>query len=525
LAAFDQTQIAGVKAVEIYSKLRVLGKPGAGKTTFLQYLAVRCNQSRFAANRVPVFVTLRDFADESREGLNLFNYLRREFLASGISEPSTLETLLRSGKLLLLLDGLDEVQDQARRTVANEIRRLCEKYPQNLFVVTCRTAAQALHLNRFTDVEVAPFTQDQIVVFAQKWFATFTKAIPQATSQSTSQSTSQAGQKQAVEFIQVLSLPENLPFRRLAVTPLFLHLACWIFHHQGKLPTQRSEFYKQCLDLLLRKWDEAKGMEREEIYHGFSIPQKLKLFSRIATITFEQGDYFFERQMVERQIEDYLRDLPNASTELEELQAESESILRQIELQHGLLSERGQGVFSFSDQVFQEYFTAQKIVASHHLQVSDRSLEQLVSHITDPRWREIFLLTVTMLRSAESLMQLMKQQIDAIAAEDPDLQAFLSWASKRSLAAPSQAAMIQLFYLALARIPCLAPRFAIAGMLNHLQPNWQFSPEQQAILQRYSVASQLLVDCLNREDEVSATVRQEIETALLFAQNQPEERQ
>lgn len=488
LEAFDQTQIAGVKAVEIYSKLRVLGKPGAGKTTFLQHLAIWCNQGRFAADRVPIFVTLRDFADESGDELNLLSYLRDEFLASGISELSMLETLLRSGRVLLLLDGLDEVQDQARRIVANEIRRLCEKYPQNLFVVTCRTAAQALNLNRFTDVEIAPFTPDQIAAFAQKWFTTLTKT------------TIQAGQEQAVQFMQALSLPENLPFRRLAVTPLFLHLACWVFHRQGSFPTQRSEFYKQCLDLLLRKWDETKGIEREEMYHGFSVAQKLKLLSQIATVTFEQGDYFFERQTVEHQIEDYLRSLPNASTELEELQSDSESILQQIELQHGLLSERVQGVFSFLDQVFQEYLTAQKIVANHHLQGSNRSLEQLVSHITDPRWREIFLLTVTMLRRAESLMQLMKQQIDAIAAEDPDLQEFLTWASQRSLIAPFQPAMTHLFYLALARAPQVALRFAIACVLNRIQLDWQFSPKQQEILQRYSIASQLLVDCLDSDD-------------------------
>ena len=427
--------------------------------------------------------------DESSDDLNLLNYLRDEFLASEISEPSTLEILLRSGRMLLLLDGLDEVQEQGRRIVANEIRRLCEKYPQNLFVVTCRTAAQAIHLNRFTDVEVAPFAQAQIVTFAQKWFTTLTKT------------TMQAGEKQADRFIQALSLPENLPFRQLAVTPLFLHLACWVFHHQGKFPTQRSEFYKQCLNLLLRKWDETKGVEREEMYHGFSMAQKLKLLSQIATATFEQGDYFFDRQTVEHQIEDYLRGLPNASTGLEELQADSESIFKQIELQHGLLSERVQGIFSFSDQSFQEYFTAQNIVANHHSQASNRSLKQLVSHMSEPRWREIFLLTVTMLRSAEPLMQLMKQQIDAIAAEDPDLQDFLT---QRSRSAPFQPA--PLFYFALSR----TPQFALAWMIDPIQQDCQFSPEQREIVQRYSIASQLLIDCLNSKGELS--VRQEIKS-------------
>lgn len=456
LGEVSQTQIVGVKAVEIYSKLRVLGKPGAGKTTFLQHLAIRCNHGSFAANRVPIFVSLRDFADESRAvgELSLLSYISEDFRSSGVSDLSVLETLLQEGRVLLLLDGLDEVLDQDCKGVVNEIRRFSEKYQKNLFVVTCRTAAKALNLRRFTDVEMAPFTQDQIVTFAQKWFTALTKT------------TFQAGQEQAVQFTQQLGLPENIPFRRLAVTPLFLHLACWVFYHQGKFPTKRSEFYKQCLELLLSKWDETKGIERDEMYHGFLLPQKLKLLSQVATVTFEQGSYFFERQAVEQHIGDYIRDLPNAAIEPEELQLDSEGILKAIELQHGLLAERVQGIFSFCDQVFQEYFTARKIVASYNLQASDRALEQLVSHVTEPRWREIFLLTVAMLQSADSLMQLMKQEIDAIAAQDPYLQKFLTWASQKSLAAPPQPAATRAFYLALARTPHIAPHFALACTLD-----------------------------------------------------------
>ncbi|WP_375453200.1 hypothetical protein [uncultured Nostoc sp.] len=62
LGEADEKQIAGTQAVETYSKLRVLGKPGVGKTTFLQYLAIQCNQNAFAANQIPIFITLRNFA-------------------------------------------------------------------------------------------------------------------------------------------------------------------------------------------------------------------------------------------------------------------------------------------------------------------------------------------------------------------------------------------------------------------------------------------------------------------------------
>jgi len=136
LGQISQKQISGMRAVETYSKLRVLGKPGCGKTTFLQHLAIQCNRGNFAANLVPIFITLGDFADESKDtgAFSLLNYIHTEFITCGILEQSAIETLLREGRVLLLLDGLDEVLHQDNNAVFKEIRRFSEKYPKNLFI-------------------------------------------------------------------------------------------------------------------------------------------------------------------------------------------------------------------------------------------------------------------------------------------------------------------------------------------------------------------------------------------------------
>ena len=458
LGEVDLKQIPGIRAVETYPKLRVLGKPGVGKTTFLQHLAIQCNQGAFAANQVPIFITLGNFAQESKvtNEFSLLKYIHQEFLTSGISEPSVIETLLNAGRVLLLLDGMDEVLNQQSNPVLSEIRRFSDKYHKNQFVASCRTAAQTLRLRGFTDVEIAPFTSEQIRAFAEKWFVVFTKT------------NTEDGQMQSVDFIQKLDLPENWQFRQLVITPLFLHLACWVFHGQGKFPTKRTDFYKQGLDLLLGKWDEAKGIERDDVYRGFLLPQKLKLLSQIAAATFEKGQYFFEQRTVEQYISDYIQNLTNVPMDAESLQIKSEAALKAIEVQHGLLAERARGIFSFSYLAFQEYFTARKIVASHNLQALEQALEGLVSHITEPHWREVFLLTATMLRSADSLVQLMKQQIDALVAQDPYLQEFLTWASQKSRTIPTQPkdATVRAFYLALSRTSHVAPHFALAASLD-----------------------------------------------------------
>jgi predicted NACHT family NTPase len=606
LGKIVESQIPGMQAVAKYNKLRVLGRPGSGKSTFLKHLAIECNREQFVGSRIPIFIKLRDFAESRREQeqIDFLEFIHQEFLTSEISQLSVIKKLLQAGRVLLLIDGMDEVTHEEEGAILNEIRRFADKYHKNQFVATCRTASQRLALQSFTDVEIAPFTQKQIADFSQKWFVAFSKDADK-------------GVTNAQLFIHKLELPENWRFRRMITTPLFLHLACSIFHRQGKFPIKQAEFYKQGMDLLLGKWDEAEGIERDQIYRGFLLPQKLKLLSQIASATFEQGQYFFEQGVVEQYIGDYLESLPDASNDPEEIQEASEGVLRAIESQHGLLAERARGIFSFSYLALQEYFTARKIVANHNLQSLGQSLQGLVNHITDPHWREIFLLTASMLRSADGLVELMKQEIDALVSEDPYLQDFLAWASQKSQSNPleTKSATGRAFYLALIRAPNLAPDLALACTLdqgefldaalddllresvlenskdfayvhacgdalsnilgivvdigfhkslqqlsdqlpdsNHTKVSfdnwckknyatwvvklqevidehrnvgnkWKFSIPQEQALQHYYDANQLLLDCLNSNCEVTASIREEIEATLLLPQQELEKRE
>jgi hypothetical protein len=79
-------------------------------------------------------------------------------------------------------------------------------------------------------------------------------------------------------------------------------------------------------------------------------------------------------------------------------------------------------------------------------------LQELVSHLTEKHWREVFLLTVNMLDSADTLVQLMKQQVDSLLAEDERLQLFLFWIYVKSLPVNDdfyKPVAIRVFYLCL----------------------------------------------------------------------------
>lgn len=433
-----QERVPAMQAVATYSKLMVLGKPGCGKTTFLQHIAMQCNQGELLPDRVPIFIRLKNFAEDARVAgdFSLLNYISQDL--GSVGAPDQLKTLLRHGRALILLDGLDEVQYDDSVEILKTIRKLSEEYYRNQLIITCRIAAQKYQFQGFTDIEIADFEQPQIEAFTQKWFVTVGR------------NSREKGKALATQFMQKLQLSENRQIRELGVTPLLLNLACSVFQSRSDFPARRSELYKQGLDILLIRWDEARSIKRDEIYRHLSLPHKIKLLSQIAVTTFEQGNYFFLQSNVQDYITDYLRNLPTAQTDPEVLHLNSEAVLKSLESQHGLLVERARGIYSFSHLTFHEYLTARNIVASPELQILEEKLLDLVSHLTELRWREVFLLTAGMLSNAAYLLQLMKQHIDALVS-DEQLQQFFIWLNQksRSVQADYKSAAIRAFYLTL----------------------------------------------------------------------------
>jgi predicted NACHT family NTPase len=407
LGTVRQERIHALKAVERHNKLMILGKPGAGKTTFLKWLALQCNAGEFSQNKVPLFVTLKEFAEAEGQP-DLLSFIIKQLTECGVeNEQEVGAKILQAGRSIILLDGLDEVKAQDHDRIINTIHHTTQHFDGNQFVMTCRIAAKEYVFEKFTEVEVADFDNEQIADFADKWFKLKDPV-------------------KAKEFPQELAADPGL--QELATNPLLLTLLCLVFEESGRFPANRSELYEEGLDVLLKKWDAKRNIRREEVYKQLSLQRKEDLLSQVAYMAFEQSDYFFKQRFVEDQIQDYIRNLPNANTDPEALQIDSEAVLNSIAAQHGLLVERARGIYSFSHLTFQEYFTARWFKEK-----ADGNFDALIRHITDPQWREVFLLIVGMLKSADLLLRSMKQEIDNILAQDKKIQKFLTWIKQKSL--------------------------------------------------------------------------------------------
>jgi NACHT domain len=377
----------GFQVINELNKVIVLGKPGAGKTTFLKYTALQALDGNLSEPRVPVFISLKDWSDSDSL---LFDFIVRQFDICDLPEASPLiEQMLLQGKCLLLLDGFDEVSRSVDLAI-QQIRNFSEKYSKNKFVLSCRIAAYNYCFERFTEVEIADFSSRQIESFVNNWFG--------------------KGSKKARACIHELG--NNKPIQELATIPLLLTMLCLAFDETMGFPANRAELYKEAIDALLKKWDASRSIKREEIYRHLSLRRKESLFSRIAAITFEKDQYFFSQRLLEKEIAAYIQNLPEAQQDM--LEIDSEVILKAIEAQHGIFVERAKKIYSFSHLTFQEYFTARYLVEN----AIKGTLAALVKdYITKDKWREVFLLTAGMLEEADSFFLLMQEQINSFGKE------------------------------------------------------------------------------------------------------------
>lgn len=402
-------RINGLRLVREKGNLFILGKPGAGKTTFLKYIALQAAEQNI--DKIPVFVSLKEWADSDKE---LMPFITERFDICDFPDAQPfVEVLLKSGNAIVLFDGLDEVNQKSgqRDRQTRAMNNFVEKYDRTQCLITCRLAASDYSFKPFSYVEIADFTEHQIKTFVANWFRNNEGEKDEETCQ---------------RFLSEFAREDNKGLRDLARTPLLLTLLCLAFNETLTFPQRRVEIYEEALDALLKKWDSSRRIKRDEVYRKLSLGHKENMLARIAAETFERNEYFIPQADLEKYITDFIKNVPPHDTDET---TDGEMILKAVEAQHGIFVERAHKVYSFSHLTFQEYFTAKYIVAN----AEQGTLTNLVkAHSMDLRWREVFLLTASLLPDASPFMLTFRRVVDELLGGDEKLVALLAWASRKS---------------------------------------------------------------------------------------------
>jgi len=308
-------------------------------------------------------------------------------------------------------------------------------------------------LANFEYVEVADFNEEQRQKFVQNWFS-----IAQTSSASWLGRLLKpllTDEKRNAEVL--LKAIENNPrLRELAGTPVLLSLICWVYSsNDGQLPQERSRLYEQGLELLLKSWDENRGISNrvdDEIYKKLSLCQKQELLAALAKEKFEKPDNFV--MFTEAEITKVISRHLNIDND------RSLNVLRAIENHHGLLIARTQGIWSFSHLTFQEYFVTYWFERYPDYQ-------RLAKNIFTPRWREVFYLSAESQQPCDLLMKEIKSAIDEYIANDHDLQRILDWAKIKSSSIRTiyNLSILRIIYLGFQWFAVLNPLFSLVKIV------------------------------------------------------------
>jgi formylglycine-generating enzyme required for sulfatase activity len=386
----------------LHRRLVILGDPGAGKTTFLRYVALALATGTAAAeerlgvkaNWLPVLFPITAYAEKLKDDpdLALTDYLPQYFKARELPDLGPLfQAEIERGNCLFLLDGLDEVGSPGDRLAAvKRVADLARRYPKNRIIVTSRIAGyhQAPLADDFVHLTIQPFDDEDINRFAQQWcqaYETLYSVTPQAKERA----------RQRAEWL-VAEIHSDPNIVKLAANPLLLSILALI-HYQGtRLPHQRVELYRLCVEALAETWNRARGLSGRPInlFLGERPLDERFVVDVLGPVAFwmheERPERVVDRHDLERLIARRLQEHEQVSEPRAwEL---ADDFIRLMTEKAGLLVARGLDLFGFLHLTFEEYLAARYLVEWLDYE------EEVARRVADPRWDEVIRLGAACLR-------------------------------------------------------------------------------------------------------------------------------
>ncbi|NEP36866.1 HEAT repeat domain-containing protein, partial [Moorena sp. SIO3B2] len=350
---------------------------------------------------------MRDFARHLDKSLTDYARIFAENTMSVKPLPvGFFEHWLSDGRALILLDGLDEVAEEAKRhDVVKRIENFLGQFDRNRAIITSRPAGYRRDFFRteeFPHYQIQPFDNQKISAFIDNWYNS--RCQDQAEAERRKQSLRKA-------------LDDNDRITLLARNPLLLTIIALIHRYQAVLPKERFELYNCAVKTLLTSWDANKEISNQGIFKYLDFYDLRRLMELLAYWIHSQGNSEDNEGGIRLDAvahggnpqdraaslinqDDLIAQLSKEIKTLKQVQLyqakeEAEAFVTLIRDRTGLLNEQGQDCYAFVHKTFQEYLCAQEI----NYQAEDEYdfsiiLNQIREHLHDSHWREVLLLLI-----------------------------------------------------------------------------------------------------------------------------------
>ncbi|MBW7920372.1 MAG: SUMF1/EgtB/PvdO family nonheme iron enzyme [Anaerolineales bacterium] len=399
------------------SGLIILGDPGAGKTTFLKYLALLLarGEGRLVGleDRLPILLPLAAYANALQEAdVRLDDFIAEYFSDIGADHSigPMLAEALRAGRALILLDGLDEVRDlNLRNTVVERVMDFFafHRRPGNKFVLTSRIVgyrAVRPSAEGLLECTLVDFDDSEIEEFVQRWMA----AIEKQAQGDTDVARGDADQDRR-ELLDAIY--QNAGVRRLASTPLLLTILALMKRQGVTLPERRVQLYDQYVTTLLSTWNRARSLSGRAPSRDLDELQTVRVLAPLALWMHEisPGVGLVKREELGRKLEEIFKEQGSPSPA-----NAARQFLQDVREHAALLLERGPGEFGFIHLTFEEYLSAAALALKGQGEAKPIA-EALLRHVGEQAWRETTLLTIGYIGVRQQLSKVAGEVVELLA--------------------------------------------------------------------------------------------------------------
>lgn len=304
------------------------GPAGCGKTTLMQWIISKCDPFSEADDGeeslpyFPIYLPLRRLESAGTHDFSidhvLHDTLRTPQLKRDIPADWLKNLIKREIEVVLLVDGVDEVQEDNRTKVWRFVKDVCRQYPSIRILITSRHVS-SVHLSDgsyrsdiflsqdalleakrlwdrpdgFFEFTIPPLANGEIIDLIDNWYAGVDPNL-----------VARPDQDEIALYPE--KLKEKLFDRRngevlaLARTPLLCSLICMVFFlHRGRLPENKRQLYEYSTELLVESRDEARGLKTSLALKSFNHQQRLKLLRHLALIMQEGSETLGADQNIE----------------------------------------------------------------------------------------------------------------------------------------------------------------------------------------------------------------------------------
>lgn len=357
----------------------VRGAAGSGKTTLLWHMAVSAAQGQRTAydhlhEHIPFVLPMRY--------LQLGGGLPRpaEFLASAgllIADEQPVgwaKRVLAAGRGLLLIDGVDEVEESERAGIRSWLGELLTDYPDCSYVVTARSQAVPeswLTEWEFAALELAPLNSVDIQRLITRWYAATSAGMGDPAERADLE------RKRGALLDAVVERPD---LREMASNPLLCSLLCVVYDESGGLlPQTRWGLYDAVLSMMLTRRDEQRRISTHDIT-DFGREAQTQLLQHLAYWLQRNGRTEADLARAHGLIAGLLPSLPAVAE-----QGTPKTVLAYLRERSGLLQDSVPDRIGFAHRSFQSYLAAKAAV-------EQRDFGLLVARAGDPNWQDVVLM-------------------------------------------------------------------------------------------------------------------------------------